>query len=160
MLLRRLALALQLIAAVVAAPLAAPAWAQSPDTGAAAAEQFHAPRADSTSPPLAVAPATDSAIAAEPGVLDQADRGMGWVNDKVGAFLFFDLIFWDNDRPADEQRAIPFIVFWLAAAAVFLTVRMGFINIRAFKHAVNVTRGKYTPPGAAGDVSHLSLIHI
>ena len=152
MLLRRLALALQLIAAVVAAPLAAPAWAQSPDTGAAAAEQIHAPRADSTSPPLAVAPATDSAIAAEPGVLDQADRAMGWVNDKFGAFLFFDVLFWD------DARTMPFIVLWLAFAAVFLTVRMGFINIRAFKHAVNVTRGKYTPPGAEGDVSHFQAL--
>lgn len=159
---RRLILALQLIAAAVAAPLAAPAWAQAPDTGAAtvrmpdtssgAAAAIQAPQADTATPPLAVAPATDSAIAAEPGVMDRADQAMGAVNSVIGAFLFFDVLFWD------DQHAMPFIVLWLAIAAVFLTFRMGFINIRAFGHAINVTRGRYTPPGAAGDVSHFQAL--
>lgn len=159
---RRLILALQLIVAAVAAPLAAPAWAQAPDTGAAtvrmpdtssgAAAAIQAPQADTATPPLAVAPATDSAIAAEPGVMDRADQAMGAVNSVIGAFLFFDVLFWD------DQHAMPFIVLWLAIAAVFLTFRMGFINIRAFGHAINVTRGRYTPPGAAGDVSHFQAL--
>ena len=159
---RRLILGLQLIVAAVAAPLAVPAWAQAPDTGAAtvrmpdtssgAAAAIQAPQADTATPPLAVAPATDSAIAAEPGVMDRADQAMGAVNSVIGAFLFFDVLFWD------DQHAMPFIVLWLAIAAVFLTFRMGFINIRAFGHAINVTRGRYTPPGAAGDVSHFQAL--
>ena len=35
---------------------------------------------------------------------------------------------------------------------------MGFINIRAFKHAINVTRGKYSDPADAGEVSHFQAL--
>jgi AGCS family alanine or glycine:cation symporter len=82
----------------------------------------------------------------------RADQAMGAVNTVIGSFLFFDLLFWD------DAHAIPFIVLWLVIAATFLTFRMGFINIRAFKHAVDVTRGKFTPPGVAGDVSHFQAL--
>ena len=86
------------------------------------------------------------------GVMDGADRAMGVVNGWIAAVFFFDLIFWN-----DAQR-LPFIVLWLVIGALFLTVRMGFINIRAFTHAVHVTRGKYTDPSEPGDVSHFEAL--
>ena len=148
---RRLLLAIHLVAATAVLPLGTSVAAQANDS-VAATTQVVAPRSDTASPPLAVAPATDSAIAAEPGVMDKADQAMGWVNTVIGSFLFFDVLFWD------DAHAMPFIVLWLAIAAAFLTFRMGFINFRAFGHAVNVTRGKYTPPGAEGDVSHFQAL--
>ncbi|MGI8842340.1 MAG: hypothetical protein ACR2HZ_01480 [Gemmatimonadaceae bacterium] len=66
---RRLTLALQLLAVVAALPFAAPANAQLPDTNPASAQAVNPPRADTSSPSLAVAPATDSARAVEAGAM-------------------------------------------------------------------------------------------
>ena len=85
-------------------------------------------------------------------MMPSADAAMGAVNDALGAFLFFDITFW-----SDSAR-LPFIVIWLAAAAVFLTLRMGFINLRAFAHAVRVTAGRYTDPNEPGDVTHFQAL--
>ena len=86
------------------------------------------------------------------GFIDWADRAMGIVNGWIGAAFFFDLIFWN-----DAQR-LPFIVLWLVIAGCYLTLRMGFINLRAFRHAVHVTTGRYTDPNEPGDVSHFEAL--
>jgi AGCS family alanine or glycine:cation symporter len=86
------------------------------------------------------------------GFMDGADRVMGIVNGWIAGAFFFDLIFWN-----DAQR-LPFIVLWLVIGAIFLTLRMGFINIRAFRHAIQVTRGRYTDPNEPGDVSHFEAL--
>ncbi|MBK6959160.1 MAG: hypothetical protein IPH22_13350 [Nitrosomonas sp.] len=38
---------------------------------------------------------------------------------------------------------IKLVLIWLVAAALFFTVYLGFINIRYFKHAIDVLRGKH-----------------
>ncbi|MGI9140160.1 MAG: alanine:cation symporter family protein, partial [Gemmatimonadaceae bacterium] len=81
-----------------------------------------------------------------------ADRAMGQVNSVIGAVFFFDILFWD------DAHTLPLVVFWLVVAAVFLTFRMGFINFRAFGHAVSVTAGKYTDPKQIGEVSHFQAL--
>ena len=83
---------------------------------------------------------------------DSADRAMGVVNGWIASVFFFDLIFWN-----DAQR-LPFIVLWLVIGGVFLTLRMGFINVRAFGHALKVTAGKYTDPNDPGDMSHFEAL--
>jgi AGCS family alanine or glycine:cation symporter len=148
----RSTLALQLFAAVAIVATATPAVSQLPDTLRADTAQVTAPRADTSNPPLAVAPPSDSTRAVEAGAMAGVDRAMGALNSVVGAVLFFDVLYWD------DEHAIPFIVLWLVIAALFLTFRMGFINVRAFGHAINVTRGKFTPPGTAGDVSHFQAL--
>jgi AGCS family alanine or glycine:cation symporter len=62
----------------------------------------------------------------------------------AGAF-FFDV--WPG--PGE----FPLVVAWLVAAAVYLTVRMGFINFRLLRHAVRVVRGKYSRPDDQGEVT-------
>jgi AGCS family alanine or glycine:cation symporter len=107
------------------------------------------------------APATALALqdAASPppqsGFMASADRVMGTVNGFLEAFFFRDVVFWDD--PATGMR-VPFIVLWLVIGAVFMTIRMGFINLRAFKHAVQVTTGRYTDPSEPGDVSHFEAL--
>src|SRR5690606_15460959 len=73
-------------------------------------------------------------------------------NNVVSAVFFFDLAFWD------DGITIPLVVAWLVIAAIFLTFRMGFINVRAFGHAVQVTRGKFTDPNSPGEVSHFQAL--
>ena len=38
---------------------------------------------------------------------------------------------------------MPLIILWIIAGSIFCTVRMGFINLRGFKHAIDIARGKY-----------------
>lgn len=52
----------------------------------------------------------------------------------------------------------PLIVLWLVAGAIFFTIRMGFINIRAFAHAIDILRGKYDDPDDEGEVSHFQAL--
>jgi AGCS family alanine or glycine:cation symporter len=86
------------------------------------------------------------------GIMDMADRAMGAANAVIGAVLFFDVMFWS------PTQTLPFIVLWLVIGAIYLTIRMGFINFRAFTHAINVTRGRYTNPNEPGDVSHFEAL--
>ena len=55
-------------------------------------------------------------------------------------------------------KPISFIVIWLVFAALFFTLRMGFINIRGFKHAIDLARGKYDDPDAPGQVTHFQAL--
>lgn len=53
---------------------------------------------------------------------------------------------------------IPFVLIWLIVGAIFFTVYMRFVNIRAFRHALDVVRGKYDDPDDAGEVSHFQAL--
>ncbi len=57
-----------------------------------------------------------------------------------------------------QQKAIPFIVIWLVVGAVFFTIRMGFINLRGFRHSIDLARGKYDDPDAPGQVTHFQAL--
>lgn len=57
-----------------------------------------------------------------------------------------------------QTRSIPFIVIWLICGAAFFTFRMGFINIRGFRHALDLARGKYDDPNAPGQVTHFQAL--
>ncbi|MHA7865559.1 amino acid carrier protein [Flagellimonas marinaquae] len=55
-------------------------------------------------------------------------------------------------------KGIPFIVIWLVFGALFFTLRMGFINIRGFKHSIDLAKGKYDDPDAPGQVTHFQAL--
>ena len=57
-----------------------------------------------------------------------------------------------------QQKDIPFIVIWLVLGALFFTIRMGFINIRGFKHALDLAKGKHDDPNAPGQVTHFQAL--
>ncbi|MEL6185575.1 MAG: alanine/glycine:cation symporter family protein [Myxococcota bacterium] len=56
------------------------------------------------------------------------------------------------------EATLPFIVLWLVAGATFFTFRFGFVNLRAFRHAIDVTRGKFDDEHDDGDVSHFQAL--
>jgi AGCS family alanine or glycine:cation symporter len=85
--------------------------------------------------------------------VENIDQAFGeYLVAPLAKVLFFDLVFWD------DRISIPVVVLWLVLGALFFTVRMNFINLRAFWHAVNVTRGKYDEPGSPGEVSHFQAL--
>jgi AGCS family alanine or glycine:cation symporter len=106
---------------------------------------------DTIAPGVAPDPA-----AAQTGFMAAVDGAVGVVNTAIGTFFFADVVFWDNGT--EGEITLPLVVLWLVAGSIFLTVRMGFINIRAFRHAINVTRGKYSNPADAGEVSHFQAL--
>lgn len=55
-------------------------------------------------------------------------------------------------------KPIPFIVIWLVLGATFFTLRMGFINFRGFRHAIDLAKGKYDDPEAPGQVTHFQAL--
>lgn len=54
--------------------------------------------------------------------------------------------------------AIPFVLIWLLAGAIFFTVYFRFVNVRNFKLAIDVVRGKYSDPTEKGEVSHFQAL--
>jgi AGCS family alanine or glycine:cation symporter len=54
--------------------------------------------------------------------------------------------------------SVPFVVLWLLFGAVFFTLQMGFINFRAFGHALHLVRGDYDDPNDEGEVSHFQAL--
>jgi AGCS family alanine or glycine:cation symporter len=51
-----------------------------------------------------------------------------------------------------EGPTAPFLVVFLAAGAIFFTLWHGFINVRGFKHAIDIVRGKFSSNTDAGDI--------
>jgi AGCS family alanine or glycine:cation symporter len=93
-------------------------------------------------------------LAADPAWSQRIDEAFGsYVVDNAAKVLFFDF--------GTEQilgTSIPFVVVWLFFGAGYLTIRMGFINFRAFKHAIDLTRGVYDKPGEPGEVTHFQAL--
>ncbi len=58
------------------------------------------------------------------------------------------------------NKPIPLVVIWLVCGAVFFTTKMKFINIRGFKHALELVQGKFSDPNAKedGEVSHFQAL--
>ena len=56
------------------------------------------------------------------------------------------------------ENGMPLSVLWLISGGIFFTLRMKFINFRAFKHAIDVVRGKYDNSEDEGDVSHFQAL--
>lgn len=53
---------------------------------------------------------------------------------------------------------LPLVVLWLVIGAVFFTLYMNFINLRGFKHAIELVRGDYADPNSHGEVSHFQAL--
>jgi AGCS family alanine or glycine:cation symporter len=55
-------------------------------------------------------------------------------------------------------HSIPFILIWLIVGAIIFTFYLKFINIRGFRLAIEIVRGKYTHAGDPGEVSHFQAL--
>ncbi|MGB3296034.1 MAG: alanine/glycine:cation symporter family protein [Phormidesmis sp.] len=96
--------------------------------------------------PQAVWAQADEAAGGSGGLLESAFQK---IIDVLNLLFYFKI---------GGENGIPFIVLWLVVGAVFFTLRMKFINIRAFKHAIDVVQGKYDDPEDEGDVSHFQAL--
>ena len=120
-----------------------------PALGAPPAEPTAAPA------PAAAAPAV-SAAAEEQAEHEQQAEGLekqidGLFGGIVGVLAGF--MFWEV-----PGLKMPFVVAWLAFGALFFTLRMSFVNVRMFRHAIDVVRGRFDNPDEPGEVSHFQAL--
>lgn len=96
------------------------------------------------------------------------------VVEVIGDILFWDpfaavglhdpVVYDDDGRPLLDAEGepvtstIPLIVFWLILGAITFTVMMRFVNIRGFKHAIELVRGDYDDPDEPGEVTHFQAL--
>ena len=139
-----------LLVMFTAVPTAAAPQADSPTDGddVIAEVESTEPVSDSESNALQDEPATADANLGRPEWIQSIDEWFGtYLVDPVAMVFFYDF-----------GTGVPFIVVWLLAGGVFLTLRMGFINLRAFRHAIDLTRGVYDNPDEPGEVTHFQAL--
>lgn len=66
-------------------------------------------------------------------------------------------LIWGFGLPVGEQ-VIPLVVILLLGTGVFLTLRLGFVQVRRLGHGFAVTTGKYDDPAEPGDVPHFQAL--
>lgn len=73
----------------------------------------------------------------------------------LNTVLFFDV---GAERLFGKGSAIPFVLVWLFGFSVYFTLKMRFIAVRAFWHAVAVTLGFHDKADSPGEVSHFQAL--
>ena len=156
-----------LVSSLAALLLAAPAWAREAESNE----------------PAATAAASQEEEAGGGGILDRVNEFFEpvdefwrkYANYYVQEVFFYDVWFWDNQVVLDPATGEPQLdgdgrvvvdkgtnlllaVVWLVFGAIFMTVRMGFINLRGFRHAIDVVRGVFSKPEDEGEVTHFQAL--
>lgn len=108
--------------------------------------------------PPTEATANESMAATTPPIVEadwmtRTDEVFGSVVSVIETVIFFDF-----GTSKWLSVSIPFVVMWLFCGAVFLTIRMGFINVKAFYHAIRLTQGAYDKASDKGELSHFQAL--
>lgn len=92
--------------------------------------------------------------------LDQKiDAAVGPYTEDISDLVFVPI--WKGKvGPVGEQveLEIPFVLLWLAGAALFLTIFFRFVNFRYFALAIRTVRGKYSKSDDPGEISHFQAL--
>lgn len=79
---------------------------------------------------------------------DFANQVFGTINHTYAQFLFWEV----------PLIKLPLILAIMVFGGVFFTFRYSFVNIKLFKHAIDVVRGKYDDPEDEGEISHFQAL--
>ena len=85
--------------------------------------------------------------------VDIMNQSFSSLNGFIAKFFFFDCLFFlDNYQ-------VPLIAAVLFFSAVFLTIRMNFVNVHFFKHAIQIVSGKFDKgKNKVGEISHFKAL--
>jgi AGCS family alanine or glycine:cation symporter len=92
----------------------------------------------------------DLLLAAEGGIDQSINDAFAEVSDAVAAVIFYSVTI--------AGATFPLVVAWLALAAIIFTIYFRGINVRGFKHAIQLVKGDYTRPDEVGEVSHFQAL--
>ena len=84
------------------------------------------------------------------GIDETINAATAPIADIIGKIVFFKIPIAGAD--------LPVVVLWLVCGAVFFTFYTGFINLRGFRHAIQLVRGDYANPNDHGEVSHFQAL--
>ena len=85
----------------------------------------------------------------------------------IAGFSFFDIVwsfpgnfdFIKNlPNPDIPIGSIPFMIIVLVGTGIFISIKLGFPQLRYFWHGVKVTMGKYDDPNDEGDLNHFRAL--
>jgi AGCS family alanine or glycine:cation symporter len=132
------------------APAVGQTQAEVGATNAVPAQVVPAPPAAAPPPPAAAveAPAVETADE-QSGIETRIDAIFGdYLVGPIATVFFWNIPVLD----------MPLVVFWLLMGATFFTVRMGFVNVRMFRHAIDLVAGKYDDETSEGEVTHFQAL--
>jgi AGCS family alanine or glycine:cation symporter len=107
-------------------------------------------------------------------ISQRIDKQVEPIVEVIGSVLFWDpfaaigiydpqvydengeAVFLPNGKPLKSN--IPIVVVWLIFGALFFTIRLAFVNIRSFRHSLDVVAGRYSNPLDEGEVSHFQAL--
>lgn len=72
--------------------------------------------------------------------------------------IFETIIYTLDELVWNTPEAMPLMVIILLGFGLFITIRLGFIQIRKFRHGLNVVSGRYFDPRDTGDVNHFQAL--
>lgn len=129
-----------LLAALISIP-SYYAFAQNPQQGSTVIEEVTEPIVDAAEPIVNVAaPLVNSVIA------DEAQAGLETVVYILDSVLFYPIF------------GVPALVLWLIGGGIFFTLYLRFVNVRLFRHAIHVVRGKYSKDSDPGEITHFQAL--
>ncbi|MDA0946373.1 MAG: hypothetical protein RLZZ314_91 [Bacteroidota bacterium] len=84
---------------------------------------------------------------------DRINQVMEPITQAIMKVIFFTV-------PVGGDMEVPFVLIWLLLGAVVFTVYNRFVNLTAFRHAIDVVRGKFDDPEhkEKGEVSHFQAL--
>ncbi|MEY2980118.1 MAG: hypothetical protein RL562_345 [Planctomycetota bacterium] len=111
----------------------------------------------------------------EPGFFDKGgaiDQWFGAALEIVAYVPFYNLLGGPDAAPETDAsgepilgptgspvvRQLPLVVLWLVIGAVFFTLSWRFANLRLFRHAIEVVRGRFDNPNDHGEVTHFQAL--
>lgn len=116
-------------------------------------------------------------LTAQPSLAQEASgskTALQEINGVIGGALFFDIsggrfqvdevdrkgnkITNPDGTVKQKTVSIPFLIAFLASGAIFFTFYYGWINIRAFKHSLDIIRGKHDKEDDEGEISHFRAL--
>lgn len=72
--------------------------------------------------------------------------------------VFEQVVNWMNNLVWSFPEQFPLMVVVLLGFGIFITLRLGFVQIRRFGHGVKSVMGKYDNPDDTGDVNHFQAL--
>ncbi|MDA1164571.1 MAG: alanine/glycine:cation symporter family protein [Planctomycetota bacterium] len=106
-------------------------------------------------------PPADDETNKDTGFQSQVNDAFGKVNEKLAFYMFYNVLNFFGNEEIDGRNTmgnLQLAVIWLVLGSIFFTFRMGFINVRGFRHAIRVTAGRFDNPDDAGEVSHFQAL--
>ncbi len=72
--------------------------------------------------------------------------------------MFENVVNWLNAAVWETPSQFPIMIAVLLGFGIFITLRLGFVQLRKFKHGVLSVMGKFDHPDAVGDVNHFQAL--